>query len=157
MTVDIEYALNADLECFESYCVMNVLLLILKAGKTESMLFGSSQRLLKHGRDTNIVYKNPINFVKGACLFGKPFRQPRVIDEKPFIQKDMRMSAFAIIRNRSAVKSVKEIFDKQVLSLVLKCLRHEFDHNVLGQYFDSQNYNKHTRNNKFIEIASNKT
>ena len=51
----------------------------------------------------------------------------------------MRTSAFAIIRNRSAVKSVKEIFDKQVLSLVLKCLRHEFDHNVLGQYFDSQN------------------
>ena len=44
---------------------------------------------------------------------------------------------------------MKEIIDKQVLSMVLKCLRHEFDHNVLDQYFDSIKHNKHTRNNKF--------
>ena len=42
-----------------------------------------------------------------------------------------------IIRNPLALKSVKEILDNQVLSMVLKCLRHEFDHNVLDQYFDN--------------------
>ena len=49
----------------------------------------------------------------------------------------------------SALKSVKEILDNQVLSMVLKCLRHEFDHNVLDLYFDNLKHNKNTRNNKF--------
>ena len=42
--------------------------------------------------------------------------------------------AKTLIRNPSAVKSVKEIVDKKVLSiLVLKILRHKFDRNVLEQ------------------------
>ena len=44
---------------------------------------------------------------------------------------------------------MNEILDKQVLSMVLICLRHQFDHNVLDQYFDILKHNKHTRNNKF--------
>ena len=37
---------------------------------------------------------------------------------------------------------MNEILDKQVLSMVLICLRHQFDHNVLDQYFDSLKHNK---------------
>ena len=50
--------------------------------------------------------------------------------------------AKVIIQN-PPMKCVKEIV------LVLKCVRHEFDHIALNQYFESQNHNKHTRNNKF--------
>ena len=55
---DIAYALNADLESIGAYCVTNELLLNLKAGKTESMLFGSSQRLSRYGKNLNITYEN---------------------------------------------------------------------------------------------------
>ena len=60
----------------------------------------------------------------------------------------MDRRAKVIIRNPS-MKYVNEIIDNQVLSLVLKCLRHEFDHIALKQYFESQHHNKNTRNNKF--------
>ena len=32
--------------------------------------------------------------------------------------------------------------------MILKFLRHEFDHNLLDQSFDSQNHNKHTEDDK---------
>ena len=68
---DIAYALNADLESIGAYCVTNELLLNLKAGKTESMLFGSSQRVSRYGKNLNITYENtPINFVTEYVYLG---------------------------------------------------------------------------------------
>ena len=68
---EIEYALNSDLEAIGSYCYDNELLLNLKVGKTESILFGTAQRLSRHGRNLNLVYNNtPINFVTEYVYLG---------------------------------------------------------------------------------------
>ena len=71
-TVDeIESALSYDLRRIGLYCKTNELLLNLKVGKTEAMLFGSAQRLARHGRDLDILYENvPINFVTEYVYLG---------------------------------------------------------------------------------------
>ena len=46
-----------------NYCKVNELLLNLKKGKPEVMLFGTAQRLKLHGHSLNIMYNNAlINF-----------------------------------------------------------------------------------------------
>ena len=54
---EIEFAINDDLKRIGSYCLTNELLLNLKPGKTEVMLFGTSQRLARHGRNSEITYQ----------------------------------------------------------------------------------------------------
>ena len=67
----IENTLNVDMTGVGRYCEENELLLSLKKGKTEFMLFGTSQRLKRNGRDLNIVYNNTrINFVTEYVYLG---------------------------------------------------------------------------------------
>ena len=68
---NIEDTLNMDMKSVGSYCDQNELLLNLKKGKTEVMLFGTSQRLKRHGRELNIVHNNTrINFVTEYVYLG---------------------------------------------------------------------------------------
>ena len=61
----IEFVLNYEMKKIGLYCNQNELLLILKKGKTEAMLFGTQKRLKLHGRDLDISYNGTnITFVK---------------------------------------------------------------------------------------------
>ena len=67
----IENTLKVDMTGVGRYCEQNELLLNLKKGKTEVMLFGTSQRLKRNGRELNIVYNNTrINFVTEYVYLG---------------------------------------------------------------------------------------
>jgi len=59
------------MELIGRYCEVNELLLNLKKGKTESMLFGTPQRLNKHGRKLIITHNGTvINFVTEYVYLG---------------------------------------------------------------------------------------
>ena len=61
---NIETKLNKDLDKISAYFHLNELVINLKKGKSEVMLFGSSQRLKKDGNLLNVIYEgNKINFV----------------------------------------------------------------------------------------------
>ena len=53
--VDIENKLNGDLEKMCMYFRKNQLVINLKKGKTESMIFGTSQKLSKCGKELSII------------------------------------------------------------------------------------------------------
>ena len=54
----IEDVLNIEMDSTGEYCKENELLLNLKKGKTEAMLFGTSKRISKSGRDLKIQHQN---------------------------------------------------------------------------------------------------
>ena len=59
---NLETKLNIDLEKISAYFHFNELVINLKKGKSEVMLFGSSQRLIKGGNLLNVMYAgNKIN------------------------------------------------------------------------------------------------
>ena len=67
----IEKMPNADINNNGTYCEQNELLLNLKKGKTETMLFGTSQRLSRSGRDLGITYNGTkINHVSEYVYLG---------------------------------------------------------------------------------------
>ena len=67
----IEDVLNLEMENIGEYCRGNELLLNLKKGKTEAMLFGTSKRMSKNGRDLRLQCPNTeISFVKEYVYLG---------------------------------------------------------------------------------------
>ena len=61
----IEDVLNLEMDSIGKYCRENELLLNLIKGKTEAMLFETSKRISKNGRDFKIQHQNiEIPFVK---------------------------------------------------------------------------------------------
>ena len=67
----IEDVLNLEMDSIGEYCKENELLLNLKKGKTEAMLFGTSKRISKNGRDLKIQHQNiEICFVKENVYLG---------------------------------------------------------------------------------------
>ena len=61
------------------YCNINELLLNLKVGKNESLLFGTDQRISGHGINLNIIYENNSNqLCHRICLSGESVGQPHV-------------------------------------------------------------------------------
>lgn len=64
-------ALNEDLENISNYCYKNELLLNLKKGKTESMIFGTAKRIAKTGDQFQVHYRSePINHVSSYKYLG---------------------------------------------------------------------------------------
>ena len=67
----IEDVLNLEMENIGEYCRVNELLLILKKGKTEAMLFGTSKRMRKNGRDLRLQCPSTeISFAKEYVYLG---------------------------------------------------------------------------------------
>ena len=67
----IEDVLNLEMDSIGEYCRENELLLNLKKGKTEAMLFGASKRISKNGRNLKIQHQNiEISFVKEYVYLG---------------------------------------------------------------------------------------
>ena len=67
----IEDVLNEDMENFGRYFEQNELLLNLKKGKTEVMLFGTSRRIRLHVSELKILHNNTkINFVSEYVYLG---------------------------------------------------------------------------------------
>lgn len=57
---DVEYLLNKDLENMRKFFTANELVINLKKGKTESMLFGTSQKLAKYGKGFTVKYDETV-------------------------------------------------------------------------------------------------
>lgn len=67
----IESVLNKEMKKVGEYCDVNELLLNLKKGKTELMLFGTKKRLKSHGRDLIVSFNDSkINFVNSYVYLG---------------------------------------------------------------------------------------
>ena len=67
----IDDALNLEMENIGEYCRENELSLNLEKGKTKAMLFGTSKRISKNGRDLKIQHQNTeISFVKEYVYLG---------------------------------------------------------------------------------------
>ena len=67
----IERLLNEDMGSIASYLGENELIINLKIGKTEVMLYGTAKRLKNHGRKLKIMYRDePINVVSSYKYLG---------------------------------------------------------------------------------------
>ena len=67
----IELTLNNEMDRVGKFCLNNELLLNLKKGKTEAMLFGTSKRLKSKGKKLNILYNGSgISFVHEYVYLG---------------------------------------------------------------------------------------
>lgn len=67
----IENVLNSEMESVGTYCRENELVLNLKKGKTEAMLFGTAKRVKQHGRELKISYNGTSISCVRVCLLGK--------------------------------------------------------------------------------------
>ena len=67
----IEKVLNSEMVSVGTYCRENELVLNLKKGKTEAMLFGTAKRVKQHGRELKISYNGTsISFVSEYVYLG---------------------------------------------------------------------------------------
>ena len=83
----IETKLNMDLEIISAYFHLHELVINLKKGESEVMLFGSSQWLKKGGNFLNVMYEgNKINFVTQYNYLGT------IIDNHLNLNKDFNCS-----------------------------------------------------------------
>ncbi|XP_057308170.1 uncharacterized protein LOC130646052 [Hydractinia symbiolongicarpus] len=111
----IEQLLNQDLERLSLYFRENELIINLKKGKTEVMLFGTAKRLKAHDKALQVVYQeNPINFVSQYKYLGT------VIDSK-------------LMLNDNFDRSYKSASSRlRLLQRLRPCLTAEAAHNVFS-------------------------
>ena len=78
--------LNSEMESIGTYCRENELLLNLKKGKTEAMLFGTAKRVKQHVRELKISYNGTsISFVSEYVYLGN------VIDSTLTLQSNFKL------------------------------------------------------------------
>ena len=196
----IENVLNKSMEQIGQYCFKNEMLLNLKKGKTEVMLFGTAQRLNRHGKELAIFYNDAcINFVTEYVYLGNLLDNHLLLSsnfERAYkkacgrfrllnnVRKNLTSEATELIFKMmvvpiltysstikttytttqqrklkslerrakiitgKSVKPINTILKDHVCSLVVKCLKKEFCHEVLDDYFNIQNHVHRTRNNE---------
>ena len=180
----VEDALNNDLKSIGQYCIQNELILNLKPGKTEAMLFGTSKRLKQNDKILSIIYNNTkINFVTNYVYLGNKLDQNLSLSpnfERSYKKASGRLRLLQSVRNHlnaiaaksiyqmmilpiltysctvkttfnntqlakfkslerrateiigsGTVKSIQDIINAQICSLVSKCMKRSFDHDVL--------------------------
>ena len=67
---EIESILNREIKNIQNYCYENELILNLKRGKTETMLFGTAKRLAKKNTIQLQINERPINHTESYCYLG---------------------------------------------------------------------------------------
>ncbi len=97
------------------YCYHNELLLNLKKGKTEVMLFGTSQRLRKSGKNLNITYNNTvINFVTEYVYLGNVIDNHMSLNEnfhRSYKRASGRLRLLQSVRRNLTVASAIDIYN----------------------------------------------
>jgi len=139
----IEDALNNDMKSIGQYCSDNELLLNLKKGKTEAMLFGTAQRLKRHGRNLIIIYKNKeINFVTEYVYLGNKIDQNLLLTanfERSYKKASGRLRLLQNVRRHLTAKTAEMIFNMMVCEI---CVHRE----TCGSDNRIRIYHMHQRN-----------
>ena len=102
----IEKVLNSEMESVGTYCRENELVLNLKKGKTEAMLFGTAKRVKQHGRELKISYNGTsISFVSEYVYLGN------VIDSTLTLQSNFNRAYKRASNRLRLLKSVRKYLD----------------------------------------------
>lgn len=118
----IESKLNSEIENVGLYCRENELLLNLKKGKTEVMLFGTSRRLCQCGRELRISYNNElVSFVKKYVYLGNLLDNTLTLSnnfDRAYKRASSRLRLLKNVRNHLNIHAATKIFDMMILPIL---------------------------------------
>ena len=118
----IEKLLNEELINLQSYCYENELVLNLKKGKTETILFGTAKRLFKKNTIQLQINGQPIYAVESYCYLGNVLDQSLSLNEnfdRAYKRASGRLSLLSKMRQYVNTKAANEIFEKVILPLLI--------------------------------------
>ena len=119
----IQKALNEDMEQIGEYCRENELLLNLKKGKTEVMLFGTAQRLRQQKENLEIVYNNTVlNFVTEYLYLGNILDNHLTLAKNfncSFKRASNRLRLLQYVRRNLTENSAALIYKSMILLILL--------------------------------------
>ena len=119
---EIEFAINEDLKRIGSYCQINELLLNLKPGKTEVMLFGTAQRLCRHGKNLKIMYQyTQINFVTEYVYLGNVLDNHLILTknfDRSYRKASGRLRLLSLVRRNLTSTAAELIYKMTILPLL---------------------------------------
>ena len=118
----IENPLNKDMSSIGNHCKVKELLLNLKKGKTEVMLFGTAQCLKLHGRSLHIVYNSEvINFVTEYVYLGNLVNNHMTLAstfEQAYKKASCRLGLLHNVRRYLTAKPAKMIFELIIMPIL---------------------------------------
>ena len=118
----IQKALNEDMEQIGEYCRENELLLNLKKGKTEVMLFGTAQRLRQQKENLEIVYNNTVlNFVTEYLYLGNILDNHLTLAKNfnsSFKRASNRLRLLQYVRRNLTENSAELIYKSMILPIL---------------------------------------
>ena len=118
----IEKVLNMEMELIGEYCSNNELLLNLKKGKTEAMLFGTAKRLKQHGRDLNISYNGTsVSFVKEYVYLGNLIDSTLTLNSnfnRAYKRASNRLRLLKSVREYLNIDAATKIFTMMILPIL---------------------------------------
>ena len=118
----IENVLNLEMEIVSNYCRVNELLLNLKKGKTEVMLFGTAKRLKQYGRQLNISYNgSPISFVTEYVYLGNVIDNTLSLSSnftRAYKRASNRLRLLNNVRSYLNVNAATKIFNMMIIPIL---------------------------------------
>ena len=119
---EIENVLNAEMKRIGTYCKENELLLNLKKGKTEIMLFGTAKRLNNSVKELKIIYNNKtINFVKQYTYLGNVLDNHLNLGEnfdKSYKRASGRLKLLTNIRQYLTIDAAFQIYTMMIMPIL---------------------------------------
>jgi hypothetical protein len=118
----IENQLNSEMKIVGKYCRKYELLLNLKKGKTEVMLFGTSKRLCLHGKDLRILYNDePIRFVEEYVYLGNLLDKSLTLSknvDRAYKRASSRLRLLKNVRSLPNIHAASMIYDMTILPIL---------------------------------------
>lgn len=119
----INEVLNDEVESLYRYCYDNELILNLKKGKTESMLFGTARRLAKSGEKLNIVVNGqPVHHVTTYTYLGNHLDSKLNLNmnfEKKYKKVAGRLTLLSKMRQYINVDAATKIYEMVIVPIIL--------------------------------------
>ena len=112
------------MESVGTYCRENELMLNLKKGKTEAMLFGTAKRIKQHRRELNISYNGTsISFVSEYVYLRNVIDSTLTLQSnfnRAFKRASSRLRLLKSVREYLDINAATKIFDMMILP-ILSC------------------------------------
>ena len=121
----IKNSLKEELERLEKYFYGNELIINVKKGKTESMIFGTSKRLSKHPKSLESVYnQKPINHVTSYTCLGcqlDPNLQMHNFFDRRYKKASSRIKLLFKMRPYLTIDACQKIYDMMIIPIITYC------------------------------------
>jgi len=115
--------LNKDMECLSEFCNKNELILNMKSGKTEAMLFGTAKRV--GNKELTVKYRGKVvNVTERYVYLGNVLDRNLTLNENfhtKFRKAAGRVNLLKKIRPLLTEDAVKKIFDMMIVPLFTYC------------------------------------